>query len=134
MQDVEVRLVSERKDLEKMIVEVEQYVVKLKEEIVFVEEINCNCICDEVMIEEKWEQLLSKEWELIDFEIDLRMKVKSLEEYGQIIFKLEMQVKEWLQRVVEFEMKFEEFEKGLNMLFNQLFWIRGIICLDNLIN
>lgn len=134
MQDVEARLVSERKDLEKMIAEVEQHAAKLKEETASVEEINRNRTRDEVMIEEKREQLLSKERELTDFETDLRTKAKSLEEHGQTISKLEMQVKERLQRAVEFETKSEELEKGLNMPFNQPFWIRGITRLDNSTN
>lgn len=134
MQDLEAKLLSERKDLEKMIAEVEKHAAKLKEETASVEEINRNRTRDELMIEDRREQLLSKERELTDFEADLRRKAKTLEEHGQTISKLEMQVKERLQKAVEFETKSEQLEKGLKKFFNQPFWIRGITHVDDVTN
>lgn len=115
MQDVEARLLNERKDLEKMIAEVEQHAAKLKEETASVEEISRSHTHDELMIEERREQLQGKERELADFETDLKKKAKSLEEHSQTISKLEIQVKDRLQRAVDFETKSEELEKGLGI-------------------
>ena len=118
-QDMEARLLNERKDLEKMIAEVEQHAAKLKEETASVEEISRNRTHDELIIEERREQLQDKERELADFETDLKKKAKSLEEHGQTISKLEIQVKERLQRAVDFETKSEELEKGMSISINQ---------------
>lgn len=124
MQDVEARLAHERKDLEKMLAQVEQHAAKLKEETASVEEISRSRTRDELMIEERREQLQAKERELAEFETDLKKKAKSLEEHGQTISQLEMQVKERLQRAVDFETKSEELEKGLGISIN---WPRCII-------
>ena len=106
-------MASEKKDLDKMIAEVEQHAATLKEETAVVEESNRNRTHDELLMEEKQEQLEAKERELESFEADLKNKAKSLEEHGQTIFKLETQVKERLQRAADLETKSSELEKGM---------------------
>lgn len=124
---MEARLLNERKDLEKMIAEVEQHAAKLKEETASVEEISRSRTQDELMIEERREQLQGRERELADFETDLKMKAKSLEEHGQTISKLETQVKERLQRAVDFETKSEELEQGLSISINRPYCVNTVI-------
>ena len=106
-------MASEKKDLDKMIAEVEQHAATLKEETAVVEESNRNRTHDELLMEEKREQLEAKERDLQSFEADLKNKAKSLEEHGQTIFKLETQVKERLQRAADLETKSSELEKGM---------------------
>jgi ParB-like chromosome segregation protein Spo0J len=103
---------------------VEQHAAKLKEETASVEEISRSRTHDELAIEERREQLQCKERELADFETDLKKKAKSLEDHGQTISKLETQVKERLQRAVDFETKSEELQKGLDISINRPYCVK----------
>lgn len=113
MQELEARLANERKDLEKMIAEVEQHAATLKEETAVAEESTRHRTRDELFIEEKRENLQAKERDLAGFEADLKKKAKGLEEHGQTISKLEMQVKDRLQRAADLELRTSELEKGV---------------------
>lgn len=103
VQELEARLTNERRDLEKMITEVEQHAAALKEEAASAEEISHK----ERLIEDKHDENLIKEKELLDYEATLKTKALSLEEHSQALSKLEQQVQDRLQ-------KSEDIEKGLS--------------------
>jgi uncharacterized protein (DUF3084 family) len=111
-QELEGRLANERRDLKKMIAEVEQHAATLKEETVSAEESIRNRTREELLIQEEHEKLQSKEKELASLESALKKKAKIIEEHGQTISMLEMQVKDRLQRSADLEIKALELEKG----------------------
>ncbi|KAH8968613.1 hypothetical protein BDL97_03G136100 [Sphagnum fallax] len=112
LHELEGRLANERRDLEKMIAEVEQHAATLKEETVSAEESIRNRTREELLIQEEHEKLQSKEKELASLESALKKKAKIIEEHGQTISMLEMQVKDRLQRSADLETKALELEKG----------------------
>ncbi|CAM6126102.1 unnamed protein product [Calypogeia fissa] len=105
LQELEGRLTDERGDLEKMITEVEQHAAALKEETASAEEISHK----ERLIEEKRQENLAKEKELLDYEGTLKKKARSLEEHSHALSKLEQQVQDRLN-------KSEDIEKGWEKL------------------
>ncbi len=109
-------MANERRDLEKMIAEVEQHAATLKEETVSAEESIRNRTREELLIQEEHEKLQSKEKELASLESALKKKAKIIEEHGQTISVLEMQVKDRLQRSADLEIKALELEKGAQIL------------------
>jgi len=119
-QELEGRLANERRDLEKMIAEVEQHAATLKEETVSAEESIRNRTREELLIQEEHEKLQSKEKELASLESALKKKAKIIEEHGQTISMLEMQVKDRLQRSADLEIKALELEKGAQILLLHL--------------
>lgn len=119
-QELEGRLANERRDLEKMIAEVEQHAATLKEETVSAEESIRNRTREELLIQEEHEKLQSKEKELASLESALKKKAKIIEEHGQTISMLEMQVKDRLQRSADLEIKALELEKGARILLLHL--------------
>ncbi|CAM6108503.1 unnamed protein product [Calypogeia fissa] len=90
LQGLEGRLQNERRDLEKMITEVEQHAAALKEETSSAEEISHK----ERLIEEKRQQNLAKEKVLLDYEVSLKTRALSLEEHSHALSILEQQEQE----------------------------------------
>ncbi|CAM6111744.1 unnamed protein product [Calypogeia fissa] len=90
LQGLEGRLQNERRDLEKMITEVEQHAAALKQETSSAEEISHK----ERLIEEKRQQNLAKEKVLLDYEVSLKTRALSLEEHSHALSILEQQEQE----------------------------------------
>jgi hypothetical protein len=101
-QELEKRLTNERKDLEKMITEVEQHAAALKEETISIEEISQK----EHLVEERQQANLAKGKELLEYEAALKEKALRLEEHSQALSKLELQVQDRLSRS-------EDVERGI---------------------
>lgn len=105
-------MAKEKKDLEKMITEVELHATNLREEAAAIDEGTRKRKHEEDLIKEKHEQLGEKERELAEYEEALKRKARILEEHGKTISKLEMQVKERFHRAAAKELKYTELEKG----------------------
>ncbi|BFI30956.1 hypothetical protein MPTK2_3g17060 [Marchantia polymorpha subsp. ruderalis] len=111
LKELEARLANERKDLEKMIAEVEQHAATLKDETAAAEESSRNRSREELLVEEKKEYIFAREKELAAYEAELKNKALSLEEHSQAITKLEQQVQERLQKAQDVDQGWEKLRE-----------------------